>query len=56
VRYECSGLIIHSRALDSETEKRTAAIKAQLESIPDAAEAEIVITEDFFKQISSSLR
>lgn len=56
VRYECSGLIIHSRALEREALKRTAAIKAVIESIPDAAESEIVITEDFFKQISSSLR
>ncbi|MBF0488545.1 MAG: cytidylate kinase family protein [Nitrospirae bacterium] len=56
VRYECSGLIIHSRALQSETQKRTAAIKAQIETIADAGEAEIVITEDFFKQISSTLR
>ncbi|MCG6551856.1 MAG: cytidylate kinase-like family protein [Candidatus Magnetominusculus sp. LBB02] len=56
IRYECSGLIIHSRALESETAKRTAAIKAAIAPIPEAAEADIVITEDFFKQISSTLR
>ncbi|KWT75001.1 AAA family ATPase [Candidatus Magnetominusculus xianensis] len=49
VCYECSSLIIHSRAIKGEKQKRTAAIKSQLKSIPEAAVAEIIITEDFTK-------
>ncbi|MBF0564344.1 MAG: cytidylate kinase-like family protein [Nitrospirae bacterium] len=56
VRADGGNVFIHTRTIEKEKDKRVAAIKDIASKFNDVRDVEVQVTEDFFKQVSSTLR